>query len=586
VERDNPLFALEELLASRDLRRVTQWQWRDAYELPERGAMIRRLAALAYGMQQREADGEQSQVRVDYDTALDLVDHAHDEAILKAGVAISVLDEDPAADEVLYRHQLLQEYFAARVLAREPRPERVAAAWQVAEIRPGLREIRDLLPGAETLPALATTGWEETTILAAAMIGAPEPFLRAVMPQNLVVAGRAARLPTVRAKLGEAFLDELRRALVTRSRDRGADLRARVDAGLALGWLGDPRFERRTGPHGEYLLPPLAAIPGGAYPIGDDAPIEDFGTLFQAHVPRHLVSLAPFDLGRFPVTNAEWACFMAAGGYEDERWWDRPDALAWQRGDGTAAGIHANIRWQMALFRAQPQLLEDMFTTGQWPESGVQRYKRRLALSEAELEALLRSQYPGGKKREPAEWQDERFTNPAQPVVGVCWYEARAYCAWLSAQTGTAFRLPSEVEHEAAQRGPAGRRWAFGDTFDALRANTVDTRLKRTSPVGVFVEGDTPEAVSDLCGNVLEWTRSVWGTSFDAATYRYPYDAADGREDDAAGPDVLRVARGGAWSFTRDAAQAANRGYYTPDVRLNVSGFRVCAPHNAENPRR
>jgi len=110
--------------------RIVQWRWRDAYELPERGALAPKLAALAYGMQATDTDGEQSQVRVDYDTALGLLDHAEGEAIVKAGLAISVLDEDPAADEVLYRHQLLQEYFAARVLAREPAPELVAAAWR------------------------------------------------------------------------------------------------------------------------------------------------------------------------------------------------------------------------------------------------------------------------------------------------------------------------------------------------------------------------------------------------------------------------------------------------------------------------
>ncbi len=54
VERDNPLFALEELLSSRDLRRLAQWQWRDGYELPERGVLVRRLAGLAYGMQAGE----------------------------------------------------------------------------------------------------------------------------------------------------------------------------------------------------------------------------------------------------------------------------------------------------------------------------------------------------------------------------------------------------------------------------------------------------------------------------------------------------------------------------------------------------
>ncbi len=285
-------------------------------------------------MQATETDGEQCQVRVDYDTALDLVDDPHDETIVKAGVSISVLDEDPAADEVLYRHQLVQEYFAARVLAREPKAESVAAPWRAADMTPGLREILDTLPPAETLPPLAQTGWEETTILAAAMVGEPEPFLRTVTAHNLVVAGRAANVPGVRAKLGAAFLDELRWVLVAHSRNPDADLRHRIACAYAVGELGDPRWERRTGPHGEYLVPPLVAIPGGEYPIGDDDPIAWLGGTSTAHMPRHAVGIAPFRIGQFLVTNAEHACFMAAGGYEDERWWDTAAGRDWRPGDG------------------------------------------------------------------------------------------------------------------------------------------------------------------------------------------------------------------------------------------------------------
>ena len=176
-----------------------------------------------------------------------------------------------------------------------------------------------------------------------------------------------------------------------------------------------------------------------------------------------------------------------------------------------------------------------------------------------------------------ATWQDERYNNPAQPVVAVCWYEARAYCAWLSAQAGQPYRLPSEVEHEPAQRGAVGRSWAFGEVFDALLANTVETRLKRPSPVGVFVEGDTPEGASDLCGNVLEWTLSLYGGSFDEAEYRYPYNGDDGRENEGAGADKQRVARGGSWSLSRLDARTANRGYHSPGTRYSDCGFRVCA---------
>ncbi len=578
VERDNPLFALEDLLDSRDVRRIAQWRWRDAYELPERGVLVPKLAALAYGMQEAAADGGASQVRVSFDQSLELVDHPHDEAIVKAGVAISVLDEDPAADEVLYRHQLLQEYFAARVLAREPRPALVAAAWRTDEVGPGLREVLAALPPSETLPALPQTGWEETTILAAAMVGEPEPFLRALVAPNLVVAGRVARLPGVRAKLGAGFLDELRWALVARSRDPSADLRARIDAGLVLGWLGDPRFERRAGPHGAYLLPPVVAIPGGDYPIGDDDVIAYVSGTSTSHQPRHTVRIAPFELGRFPVTNAEFACFVDAGGYEDERWWDTAAGRAWRQGAGTADGLHANVRYWVAKFKAEPALMDEFVARGQWDQALYERGRRRVAMSDEELTAHLFELYPEQRFTEPRYWRDARFHSPLQPVVGVCWYEARAYACWLGAQIGRAVRLPSEVEWEAATRGHEGRNYAYGDGFDALAANTLETRLKRPSPVGVFPEGDTPEGASDLSGNVYEWTCSLYGASDVDADYGYPYRADDGRENAEAGSDILRVYRGGAWGSDRGIARAAYRVVNRPAISNATRGFRVAMP--------
>ena len=81
--------------------------------------------------------------------------------------------------------------------------------------------------------------------------------------------------------------------------------------------------------------------------------------------------------------------------------------------------------------------------------------------------AWLEENFPGGLLTQPAYW-DDPFNHAAQPVVGICWYEARAYCAWLSAQSGQAFRLPSEAEREAAARGVAGRRYAWGEDFDAV----------------------------------------------------------------------------------------------------------------------
>ncbi len=205
------------------------------------------------------------------------------------------------------------------------------------------------------------------------MVGEPEPFLRALMPHNLVVAGRAAAVPGVRDRLSAAFLDELRWALVGRSRDPEADLRHRIACGYAVGDLGDPRWERRTGPLGAYLVPPMVAIPGGEYPIGDDDVIEwtyvGGGGTTSAHIPRHTVVLAPYEIGQFPVTNAEYACFVAAGGYEDERWWDTEDARRWRRGELANEAAKANNWMWRKRFLADAGLFEQMESEGRFPSA-------------------------------------------------------------------------------------------------------------------------------------------------------------------------------------------------------------------------
>ncbi len=274
VERGNALFEPGELLESRDLKRLAAWKWQTPYYLPDRGVLIPKLSLLAHTMQKARDDGGGSQVRIDYDDALAVLDCNADEAVVEAGEALAVLDEDQAAEELMYIHQLVQEYFAARQLAIAPDPELVRVEWRAAHISPTVHEVIDALDPADPLPPLPGAGWEETTVLAAAMADDPAAFVRGVMATNLALAGRAAAQAEVRSRLPEALLDELRRALVKRSRDVAADLRERIACGYAVGDLGDPRLERREGPYGTYLMPPLVAIPGGVYPIGDDAPIE------------------------------------------------------------------------------------------------------------------------------------------------------------------------------------------------------------------------------------------------------------------------------------------------------------------------
>jgi formylglycine-generating enzyme required for sulfatase activity len=266
---------------------------------------------------------------------------------------------------------------------------------------------------------------------------------------------------------------------------------------------------------------------------------------------------------------------MSAGGYDDERWWDTEAGRTWRSGEGTAEGMKTGARWGLKVIREKPHVLEEWHDSGQIDDALYERWQRRLAMSEAELEVHLTELYPGGRLTEPRHWREEPYHNPAQPVVGVCWYEARAYCAWLSAQTGLAFRLPTEVEWEAAARGSQGRPYAYGDDFDPLRDNTLESHLRRPSPVGVFVEGATPEGLADMSGNVGEWTNSLWGQEDEEPEYGYPYRAEDGREDAEATPEGLRVVRGGSWNDNRRNARCAYRYRLHPNYRLLNAGFRV-----------
>ncbi len=582
VERGNALFEPGELLESRDLKRLAAWKWQTPYDLPDRGVLIPKLSTLAHAMQQVRDDGGGSQVRIDYDDALAVLDCGADEAVVQAGEALAVLDEDQAAEELMYIHQLVQEYFAARQLAIAPDPELVRVEWRAALIRPTVDEVIDSLDPADPLPPLPGTGWEETTLLAAAMADDPAAFVRGVMATNLALAGRAAAQPELRPRLPEALLDELRWALVHRSRDVEADLRERIACGYAVGDLGDSRFERREGPYGAYLMPPLVAISGGVYPIGGDDPIEwtSLGELLSnsAHVPRHTVTLAPFLIGQFSVTNAEWACFMDAGGYDDERWWDTPDGRRWRRGEMANESAKSSGLYWRARFLAESALLEQMVAEGRMAGSeSAERWRGWMVLDDESFEATLQQFCRARRETEPRFWRDGRYNHPSQPVVGVCWYEARAYCAWLAAQTGQAVRLPTEVEWEAAAGGRDGRRYPWGEDWNRLRANTYETRVKRTSPVGAFAEGDTPEGVADLAGNIIEWTTSLFGevSNSEDVEYRYPYVGTDGREDAEAGQSNCRVMRGGGWNAPSAIVRVVFRGLVRPDAAQNPSGFRV-----------
>lgn len=177
---------------------------------------------------------------------------------------------------------------------------------------------------------------------------------------------------------------------------------------------------------------------------------------------------------------------------------------------------------------------------------------------------------------------------PTHPVVYVNWYDALAYCDWLTVRLRTwehtpeplavllcqgdwRVILPSEVEWEKAARGKDGRGYPWGNDPDPDRANYDDTGTGTTSAVGCFPGGASPYGVEELSGNVLEWTRRLWDA------YPYPLEriARSKREDLQASADESCVLRGGAfWASHQNVRCAYRLGSGASDVDYNI-GFRV-----------
>ena len=97
------------------------------------------------------------------------------------------------------------------------------------------------------------------------------------------------------------------------------------------------------------------------------------------------------------------------------------------------------------------------------------------------------------------------------PVVMVSHGDARAYAAWLSRETGTRWRLPTEDEWEKAARGTDGRWFPWGNAFDPERLNSHDRGPFDTMAVGRFPRGASPYGMLDAAGQVFEWTATAAG---------------------------------------------------------------------------
>ncbi len=255
-------------------------------------------------------------------------------------------------------------------------------------------------------------------------------------------------------------------------------------------------------------------VPGGEFVLGVDAISEPYS--LDNERPAHVVEVPPFRIGRVPVTNAEWADFVADGGYRQPRWWSDEGWSHRQQ-----AGLRAPLFWNGDGTRTRFGYVEDV----------------------------------------PAD----------EPVQHVTFFEAEAYAAWAGA------RLPTEIEWEKACAWDpdtrSRRRYPWGASEPTEQLVNLGGAALRPAPVGAYPEGASAYGVEQMMGDVWEWTTSrlrPWPgfRPMIYESYSQPFFEAAGAAD-------YRVLRGGSWAVAPGILRPSFRNWDHPIRRQIFSGVRL-----------
>lgn len=166
----------------------------------------------------------------------------------------------------------------------------------------------------------------------------------------------------------------------------------------------------------------------------------------------------------------------------------------------------------------------------------------------------------------PLHWDDPNFRNPQQPVVAVSWFDAVAYCEWLSRTLGKKFRLPTEAEWERAARGGVeGETFPWGNCAPEELPDYAARWKTGPEPVGLYAAN--PYGLYNLGDNVHEWCAD-W---YDAAYY----SVSPERNPQGPATSNRRASRGGSWRHHIKVTRTAARSSIPPEFKYADYGFRI-----------
>ena len=177
------------------------------------------------------------------------------------------------------------------------------------------------------------------------------------------------------------------------------------------------------------------------------------------------------------------------------------------------------------------------------------------------------------------EADDAGWGRGRRPVINVTRADALAYAAWLSAEAGERYRLPSEAEWEYAVRAGTTTQWWWGDELVPGRANCPDCGSRwegRTAPVGSF--RPNPWGLHDMAGNVLEMLLDCWHSDYKTLPTDGTARTSPGRwwDTDDAGNCETHAVRGGGWLFVSEYTRSSRRlalsyEYYGPFLGIRLA---------------